>query len=53
MVNALLKKVLLGIFVPLFGTDFLPAYRHCCSSNKLLHSAQSKFPNANLSTGLK
>jgi len=32
MVNALLEKALLGIFVPLFGTDFLPAYRHCCCS---------------------
>lgn len=28
MVNAWLEKVLLGIFVPLFGAKFLPTYRH-------------------------
>ena len=53
MVNAWLEKVLLGIFVPLFGAKFLPTYRHFCSSNKLLLTAQSKFPNANLSADLK
>ena len=53
MVNALLEKALLGMFTPFFGAKFLPTYRHFCSSNKLLLTAQRKFPNANLSADLK
>ena len=53
MVNALLEKALLGMFAPFFGAKFLSTYRHFCSSNKLLHSAQSKLPNANFSADLK
>ena len=52
MVNALLEKDLLGMLAPFFGVKFLPTYRHFCSSNKLLLTAQSKFQNANLSADL-
>jgi len=52
MVNAWLEKALLGMLAPFFGVKFLPTYRHFCSSNKLLLTAQSKFPNANFSANL-